>query len=331
MFKKLKIIRQIKRLRKTSVNKAHLRALRSKLEERIKLDPVTLVTKYPQERLLLAEQWLIFINFLKRMRFAPVMIIIALIIISTGGGVALASQNSLPGDALYGAKIMTENVYSVFIIGVDSKINRNLELAERRLLEVKELAELAELAEENRLNESDKVEKVIEKYRERLDKVFVKTKEAMVEGRDIDEMLEKIAETTIKHQAVLAEVYEKVPEQAKESIEKAMNENMREHHDALNIISEKKQDEVRDRVKRKTKDVRNKLEKFRERGVPIPKIDRDKDKAESDDTDIYNDNRDRKNDEELDDEDDDEEDSEEDDEDEDSDGAENESEENKKI
>jgi hypothetical protein len=63
-----------------------------------------------------------------------------------------------------------------------------------------------------------------------------KAEKAKADGKDTDAVLQKIADATTKHQAVLAEVLSKVPEQAKEAIQKAIENSQKGHDSALEAV-----------------------------------------------------------------------------------------------
>lgn len=87
-------------------------------------------------------------------------------------------------------------------------------------------------------NETDEVEDALDEF-ERLNK-FGEEISAIARGlsdnRTVDEL---VARATSRHLEVLAIVYEKVPEQAKPAIEKAMTVSVRGHERAVEVLKEK--------------------------------------------------------------------------------------------
>jgi hypothetical protein len=71
-------------------------------------------------------------------RFAVVMVLF-IILFAGGTGVAFASQNALPGDPLYGAKIGLEDLTLAFTPDQQSNILLNMQYADRRLAEIRTL------------------------------------------------------------------------------------------------------------------------------------------------------------------------------------------------
>ncbi len=126
----------------------------------------------------------------------------------------------------------------------------NFRIAEKRLNQAREKAEKGEV---------DDVDELIEEYEERMNKSSEVAEKARGLGNNTTKVEQVIAEATSTHLEILSEVHEKVPEQAKESIEKAMDvsANGREkavealkEKDALNGISENilVSDEVKEKI-----------------------------------------------------------------------------------
>lgn len=201
----------------------------------------------------------------KRILFGSLLIITTFLL----GGLVNAQEEELPdpgilpGNPLYFLDTLFEGIGTLFTFGDEAKAERFLDMAAERLAETRELAEQGK---------SNRVEKAAENYEKRLAKALEKAADAKENGKDVDAISEKIAEATLRHQEVLAKVYEKVPEQAKEAIARAMEKSAHGHETALNAISKEKQNEARGKLKNKTKDVEDRLEKLREKGVPVPQM-----------------------------------------------------------
>lgn len=150
----------------------------------------------------------------------------------------LPNPGLLPDSPFYFLKNWGERVGTFFTFGDMAKAERFADLAEIRLSEAQALVE----------KEKPEVsEKTLIRYQNRLSHALTKAEEAKTKGHDVDEVLTKVAEATLKHQEVLANVYEKVPEQAKEAIQRAMEASMHGHEEALRAISGQKREEVRDK------------------------------------------------------------------------------------
>jgi hypothetical protein len=77
--------------------------------------------------------------FRSRTQFAYVVLV--LLVLTSGGGLVLASRNSLPGDLLYPLKVnVSEPLQGVATFGLASKINWEAEKVQNRLEEVETLA-----------------------------------------------------------------------------------------------------------------------------------------------------------------------------------------------
>ncbi len=185
-----------------------------------------------------------------------------------------AEAGMLPNSPFYFFETLSERIGTLLTFGKIKKAEKHLKLASERLAESNVLADSGDL---------DKAEKTVEKYQERIDEALEKAGEARTEGDDTDEVLEKIAEITARHQAVLASVYEKAPVQAKEAIRRVMVKSAQGHDIALSAISKEKQKEVRDRIKEETKDDEDKLDELRKLGLPVPEMDTKDDDDNDDD------------------------------------------------
>lgn len=197
------------------------------------------------------------------------LLLIPLLSIFLFAGVAQAQTNDLPESGLlpdspfYFLKNWSEGIGTFFTFGDVAKAERFLNLSEKRLAETNALVTKGK---------PEEAEKAIGRYQEQLSRALAKAEEAKTKGLDVDEILAKVSEATLKHQAVLAEVYEKVPEQAKSAIERAMQVGMRGHEEALKAVSGEKRGKVMQDLEEKRQEVEQKLEELRNKGVPVPTI-----------------------------------------------------------
>lgn len=131
----------------------------------------------------------------------------------------LPDPGMLPDHPLYFMTSAWERVGTFFTFGEASKAERELELAGKRLAEARALAEQGK---------PEAAERAAERYRKQLDRALSKAEEARAEGEDPEgEALNDVSEATSRHQAVLADVYEKMPEEARPGIERAMEASKR--------------------------------------------------------------------------------------------------------
>jgi len=210
------------------------------------------------------------------------LLITALIIPLLFAGVVFSQSNDLPEPGmlpdhpLYFLKSGAESVGTFFTFGEDNKAERFLNLSERRISEARALVEKGK---------GDMSEKVMERYENQLNNAIQRAERAKERGMDMDELLEKISERTLKHQEVLADVYERVPEESREGIERAMENSMRGHREALEAVSQERREEVMERMESKREEARQRMNEARERGVPVPDIparESDDEEAEED-------------------------------------------------
>ena len=113
--------------------------------------------------------------FNQKINFISVVAILLLIIILTGGGVAVGAEKALPGDVLYPVKIsVNEEVRSWFSISEEAKANWEIKRAERRLEEAEKLAEEGSLNDEVRGHIEANFEAHSQKVKERVEKFRTK-------------------------------------------------------------------------------------------------------------------------------------------------------------
>ncbi len=175
----------------------------------------------------------------------------------------LPEPGMLPDSPFYFLKSWAEDIGTFFTFGDLAKAERFLNLSEKRLAEASALTDRGK---------SEVAERVIGRYQEQLGHALAKAEEAKAKGLDTDEVLARVSEATLRHQSALADVYEKVPEQARPAIERAMQAGMRGHEEALEAISGQKREEIMENVERGKQEIEQNLERLRDRGVPVPDI-----------------------------------------------------------
>lgn len=175
----------------------------------------------------------------------------------------LPKPGILPDSPFYFLKSWSEAIGTFFTFGDVAKAGRYLSLSEKRLAEAKALVEKGK---------PEVAERAIGRYQEQLNQALTKAEEAKTKGLDTDEVLVRVSEATLKHEAVLADVLENVPEQAQEAIKKAMEASMRGHEEAIEAISKEKQAEIMEKVEEKRQEVEQKLEALRKKGISVPEI-----------------------------------------------------------
>jgi len=76
-----------------------------------------------------------------------------------------------------------------------------------------------------------------------------------------------VAEATLKHQQVLAEVYEQVPESAKSAIAHALEVSSRGYQQALSQLSQQKRDRVTRRLQQQKQNIEKKIQKLKQENL----------------------------------------------------------------
>jgi len=155
-----------------------------------------------------------------------------------GTGV-LAQETELPDPGMtpdspfYFLEIIAEEIGTFFTFGDLKKAERHAALAEERLAEAQDVIEKGK---------SELAEKTLERFENQLEKSIARAEKAMAKGKNTEKVIEvvaKVGQATSKHLEVLAEVYEKVPEQAKSAIENAMKASIRGHEKAVEALKAK--------------------------------------------------------------------------------------------
>ncbi len=180
----------------------------------------------------------------------------------------LVDPGLLPNHPLYFLKSFSEGVGTLFTFGQVNRANRQVLLTENRLAEANAL-----IAQ----GETEMAEKAMERYQEQFAHAFTFAQRAREAGQNTDEVMAKIAENTLKHQAVLSRVYEQVPEEARGAIEQAMESSLRGHQQALKAISQEAVGndgvgEILRRIEGKRPAVEERINQLQERGVPVPNL-----------------------------------------------------------
>ena len=157
-----------------------------------------------------------------------VVVILAVVLtLSTVGGTAYAAQDSLPGDALYSAKLSAEQL-TMMLQGDDvSRAERALNFADKRV------KEMVTLNEEERPEDLDLA---VEKYCYTLNVALSRMEEALNKGRSVaGDIAVLVARVTAQHLSTLDGLYDMVPDEAKPAIERAMVEALKCYQRAIQV------------------------------------------------------------------------------------------------
>ena len=175
----------------------------------------------------------------------------------------LPDPGMLPTSSFYFLKSWTESIGTFFTFGDVAKAERFLELSEKRLAEIDALT----LA-----GETEAAEEVMNRYEKQLGHAFQWAEKAKLGGKDMGEVLGKVSEATFKHQGVLMNVLERVPDQAKGAIERAMQQSMRGYEESMKGMTEQERERVMQNVQEKMQEVEVRMEGLRQKGLNMPSI-----------------------------------------------------------
>ena len=148
-------------------------------------------------------------------------------------GVELPDPGLTPDSPFYFLERIVEGIGTFFTFGDLKKAERHTALAAERLAEAQAMAEKGK---------SGLVEKTLKRYEMQLQNSIARAEKAQAKGKNTEKVMEVVAmvgKATSKHPEVLAEVYEKVPEDAKPAIENAMKVSIKGHEKAVEVLKEK--------------------------------------------------------------------------------------------
>ncbi len=161
-------------------------------------------------------------------------------------GVELPSSGITPDSNFYFLKSWKESIQTFFTFGAENKAKQFLHLAEVRLAEYQKMIEKGK---------TEIAQKTLDKYEKQLNHALAKAEEAKEKGKDVEKLKEAISEKIIKHQEVLIEVLNKVPEEAKKGIENAIEMSQKEFENAIQAVTGEKKEELQ----RKAEEVKSRI------------------------------------------------------------------------
>ncbi|MFC1663700.1 DUF5667 domain-containing protein [Patescibacteria group bacterium] len=168
--------------------------------------------------------------------------------------IELPDPGLTPDSPLYFLETIIEEIGTFFTFGDLKKAERHAALAAERLAEAQVIAGKGK---------PELTEKTLARYEMQLQNSMARAEKAQAKGENTEEVMAKVGQATSNHLEVLAEVYEKVPEQAKPAIENAMKASVKGHEKAVEALraqnalgevpeevslSEKVPQEVRERI-----------------------------------------------------------------------------------
>lgn len=142
--------------------------------------------------------------------------------------ITLPSAGVTPDNPFYFLDIWGEKIGLFFAFSHEGKIGKALTYSEEKLAEASALAEKGK---------PEKLPKATGPYEAYIALANGQTDDLEEEGQSVKDVSTKVAEATSKHLSVLEGVLDKVPEQAKEAIERAMTVSMNGHNRALATLA----------------------------------------------------------------------------------------------
>lgn len=138
---------------------------------------------------------------------------------------ALVDPGMTPDNFFYFIDGWGESIDLLFTFNKESKVEKELLIAEEKLAEARAMAE-----KDN--------EKALEKAQAKYEKIMERTtKRAKEMAKGKENALMKIEEAIMRHQTKMNEVLSKVPDQAKESIQKAIENSNKGYQQARESVS----------------------------------------------------------------------------------------------
>lgn len=128
-------------------------------------------------------------------------------VVLVSGGIAYASQSSLPGEFLYPVKKTFEAVRIRLVFGPNDKANLHLQLIDERLNELQELSQ----------NQSQDLDTASSEYEKAVGNALENAKKT----GDGKELLNQLKEKFSQHTQILKEVAQQAPSQTKGALDKA--------------------------------------------------------------------------------------------------------------
>ncbi len=150
-------------------------------------------------------------------------------------GVAVVAQEELPRAGttpdswLYGLDRAWERIRMFFTFNRADKAKLHLQFAGERLAEANEMV---------RRGKPEFIQDLMKEHEAEINQTENEVEGLRVLGRNITALVEHVSNVTYKHILVLEEVLEKVPEQAKPAIAKAINVSLKGHETAIIRLSE---------------------------------------------------------------------------------------------
>ncbi len=149
--------------------------------------------------------------------------------------IELPKPGLTPDSPFYVFETFFENVGLFLTFGNSNKAKKLANLAGKRI------AEARAMVDENKPEEA---QGALERYEKHLQTALGRIKNAKSKGEETGEATKTVAEVSTKHLEVLDAVLGKVPEEAKEGIERARTVSMTGQQEALKVLAEENPEEA---------------------------------------------------------------------------------------
>lgn len=159
---------------------------------------------------------------------AVILSLLLVTVASAQDAVTLPSAGMTPDSPFYFLDVWGEKIGLFFAFSHEGKIGKALTYSEEKLAEASILAEKGK---------PEALPKATGLYGGYIALANEEVSDLEGEGKNIEDVSTKVAEATSKHLSVLEGVLDKVPEQAKDAIEKAMTVSMNGHNRALAALA----------------------------------------------------------------------------------------------
>jgi len=178
-------------------------------------------------------------------RLAPIALAL-LLVLTLSGGAVLASQESLPGEPLFSVKLFTEEVEKFLARDDFQKAEISLKLTNRRLEEVIKLVSFG-----NPEEDQEHINKNIERFKMELqttENFLVKLDIKSKKNKEILKLVLKFDEDITRHQEILDQIEDLVPDQFKAAIQLAREVSAKGEAVSLKIVLKIEQESVGEKL-----------------------------------------------------------------------------------
>jgi hypothetical protein len=146
--------------------------------------------------------------------FIP-LLIISLLIIGTGGGIAFAADHARPGDVLYEVDRAIEQVRIRLENDIQQMVRLHLQFADERIKEVVELVEQGDLRD---------LSSALADYKEQIGATAPLIQQAQTEGKDIDTLIIETSDTIASQKKKLQDLIEESPIEYETAIKETIDD-----------------------------------------------------------------------------------------------------------